>query len=99
MPGGGTVPLGEVAAIKLTRSPTTIRTENGQLAVYIFVDIRDRDLGGYVADAKAAVAASVQFPPGNYVVLIVQFAYLEAPTALLMVTVLITLLVIFHLLY
>lgn len=49
MPGGGTVPLGEVAAIKLTRGPTSIRTENGQLAVYIFVDIRDRDLGGYVA--------------------------------------------------
>src|SRR5229473_2760965 len=68
MPGGGTVPLGEVATIKLTRGPTSIRTENGQLAVYIFVDIRDRDLGGYVADAKAAVAASVQFPPGNYVV-------------------------------
>src|SRR6267154_2025565 len=56
MPSGGTVPLGEVAAIKLTRGPTTIRTENGQLAVYIYVDIRDRDLGGYVADAKAAVA-------------------------------------------
>ena len=50
-----------------TRGPTTIRTENGQLAVYIFVDIRDRDLGGYVADAKAAVAASVKFPPGTYV--------------------------------
>ena len=39
--------------------PTSIRTENGQLAVYIYVDIRDRDLGGYVADAQAAVAASV----------------------------------------
>jgi len=63
MPAGGTVPMGEVAAIRLTRGPTTIRTENGKLAVYIFVDIRDRDLGGYVADAKAAVAANVQFPP------------------------------------
>src|SRR6201746_1057542 len=66
MPAGGTGPLGEGADIKLTRGPTTIRTENGQLAVYIFVDIRDRDLGGYVADAKAAVAAKVQFPPGSY---------------------------------
>ena len=37
---------------------TSIRTENGQLAIYIFVDIRDRDLGGYVADAKRAVNAS-----------------------------------------
>ena len=65
MPAGGTVPLGEVAAIKLTRGPTTIRTENGQLAVYIFVDIRDRDLGGYVADAKAAVAAKRAVSAGH----------------------------------
>ncbi len=56
MPGGGAVPLGEVANISLSRGPTTIRTENGQLAVYIYVDIRDRDLGGYVADAQQAVA-------------------------------------------
>ena len=40
------------------RGPTTIRTENGQLVAYIYVDIRDRDLGGYVADAQKAVAAS-----------------------------------------
>jgi Cu(I)/Ag(I) efflux system membrane protein CusA/SilA len=99
MPGGGTVPLGEVAAIKLTRGPTTIRTENGQLAVYIFVDIRDRDLGGYVADAKAAVAANVQFSPGCYVVWSGQFEYLERAKAKLQIVVPVTLLIIFLLLY
>src|SRR5580700_3774510 len=99
MPGGGTVPLGEVATIKLTRGPTSIRTENGQLAVYIFVDIRDRDLGGYVADAKAAVAANVQFPPGNYLVWSGQFEYLERATARLKIVVPVTLLIIFLLLY
>jgi Cu(I)/Ag(I) efflux system membrane protein CusA/SilA len=99
MPGGGTVPLGEVAAIKLTRGPTSIRTENGQLAVYIFVDIRDRDLGGYVADAKAAVAAGIRFPPGNYVVWSGQFEYLERATARLKIVVPVTLLIIFLLLY
>jgi Cu(I)/Ag(I) efflux system membrane protein CusA/SilA len=99
MPGGGTVPLGEVAAIKLARGPTTIRTENGQLAVYIFVDIRDRDLGGYVADAKAAVAANVQFPPGAYAVWSGQFEYLERAEAKLKIVVPVTLLIIFLLLY
>jgi Cu(I)/Ag(I) efflux system membrane protein CusA/SilA len=99
MPGGGTVPLGEVAAINLTRGPTTIRTENGQLAVYIFVDIRDRDLGGYVADAKAAVSAGVQFPPGSYVVWSGQFEYLERAKAKLKIVVPVTLLIIFLLLY
>jgi Cu(I)/Ag(I) efflux system membrane protein CusA/SilA len=99
MPGGGTVPLGEVAAIKLTRGPTTIRTENGQLAVYIFVDIRDRDLGGYVGDAKAAVAANVQFPPGAYAVWSGQFEYLERAESKLKIVVPVTLLIIFLLLY
>jgi Cu(I)/Ag(I) efflux system membrane protein CusA/SilA len=98
-PAGGTVPLGEVAAIKLTRGPTTIRTENGQLAVYIYVDIRDRDLGGYVADARAAVAANVKFPPGFYAVWSGQFEYLERARAKLKIVVPLTLLIIFLLLY
>lgn len=99
MPGGGTVPLGEVASVKLTRGPTTIRTENGQLAAYIFVDIRDRDLGGYVAEAQKAVAAGVQFPPGYYVTWSGQFEYLQRAEARLKVVVPVTLLIIFLLLY
>jgi len=99
MPGGGTVPLGEVAAIKLTRGPTSIRTENGQLAVYIFVDIRDRDLGGYVADARAAVAANVHFPAGFYPVWSGQYEYLERARAKLEIVIPVTLLIIFLLLY
>jgi copper/silver efflux system protein len=99
LPNGGTVPLGEVATISLGRGPTSIRTENGQLVVYIFVDIRDRDLGGYVADARKAVAASVQFPPGYYVAWSGQFEYLERAAARLKVVVPVTLLIIFLLLY
>jgi len=97
--GGGTVPLGEVASVKLSRGPTTIRTENGQLAAYIFVDIRDRDLGGYVAEAQKAVAANVQFPAGYYVTWSGQFEYLERAQARLKVVVPVTLLIIFLLLY
>ena len=78
MPAGGAVPLGEVATVEPARGPTTIRTENGQLATYIYVDIRDRDLGGYVAEAQRAVQASIQFPPGYYVVWSGQYEYLRA---------------------
>jgi Cu(I)/Ag(I) efflux system membrane protein CusA/SilA len=99
LPNGGTVPLGEVASVKLARGPTTIRTENGQLATYIYVDIRDRDLGGYVADAQKAVAASVKFPTGYYVTWSGQFEYLERAEAKLKVVVPVTLLIIFLLLY
>src|SRR5205814_1270702 len=79
MPGGGTVPLGDVASVKLTRGPTTIRTENGQLAAYIFVDIRDRDMGGYVAGAQKAVAANVRFPGGYYVTWSRHCEYMDRP--------------------
>ncbi|MGM4928423.1 efflux RND transporter permease subunit [Tardiphaga sp. 619_E2_N8_5] len=99
MPGGGAVPLGEVARIALARGPTSIRTENGQLATYIYVDIRDRDLGGYVADAQHAVQATIQFPPGYYVMWSGQYEYLERATARLKIVVPVTLLIIFLLLY
>lgn len=99
MPAGGAVPLGEVASVQLARGPSSIRTENAQLASYIYVDIRDRDLGGYVADAQRAVEASVQFPPGYYVVWSGQYEYLERAAARLKIVVPATLLIIFLLLY
>jgi Cu(I)/Ag(I) efflux system membrane protein CusA/SilA len=99
MPMGGSVPLAEVATVQLTRGPTSIRTENGQLATYVYVDLRDRDLGGYVADAQRAVRASIQFPPGSYLVWSGQYEYLERALARLKIVVPATLLIIFLLLY
>jgi copper/silver efflux system protein len=96
---GGTVPLGQVAKVTLAQGPASIRTENAQLAVYIYVDLRDRDLGGYVADAKKAVTAQVKFPPGYYVTWSGQFEYLERAKARLQVVVPVTALIIFLLLY
>jgi Cu(I)/Ag(I) efflux system membrane protein CusA/SilA len=99
LPGGGTVPLGEVAKVELTRGATSIRTENGQLATYIYVDIDGRDLGGYVADAQRAVAASVKLPPGYSIGWSGQYEYLERAEARMKIVVPVTLLIIFLLLY
>ena len=71
----------------MTRGPTSIRTENGQLAVYIFVDIAGRDLGGYVAEARAAVANEVRLPQGTTLQWSGQFEYLERAEARLRVVV------------
>ncbi|MER8571284.1 efflux RND transporter permease subunit [Mesorhizobium sp. M1409] len=99
LPGGGTVPLGAVANVELTRGATTIRTENGQLATYIYVDIDGRDLGGYVADAQKAVTASVKLPPGYSVGWSGQYESLERAEARMKIVVPVTLLIIFLLLY
>jgi len=99
MPGGGTVPLGEVADIRRTQGATSIRTENAKLATYILVDIRDRDLGGYITDAKKAVMDQVKLPAGTYLVWSGQFEYLERAEARLKLVVPVTLMIIFLLLY
>ncbi len=96
---GVSIPLGEVADIKLTTGPSTIRTENAQLAAYIFVDTRESDIGGYVAGAQKAVADNVTFPPGYYVTWSGQFEYLERAKERLTLVVPVTLLIIFLLLY
>ncbi|MFL5100050.1 MAG: efflux RND transporter permease subunit [Xanthobacteraceae bacterium] len=98
-PDGATVPLGQVAKVTLAQGPASIRTENAQLAIYIFVDLRDRDIGGYVADAQKAVAAQVAFPAGYYVTWSGQFEYLERAKARLQIVVPVTILIIFLLLY
>lgn len=97
--GGGTVPLGDVAKIELTRGATSIRTENGQIAVYVFVDIAGRDLGGYVAEARRAVANEVKLPAGTYVSWSGQFEFQQRAEARLKIVVPMTLLAVFLLLY
>jgi Cu(I)/Ag(I) efflux system membrane protein CusA/SilA len=77
LPDGGAVPLGEVAKISRDRGPTMVRTEDGQLVNYVYVDFHNRDLGGFVDDAKRAVAERVHFPPGYYVRWSGQFEYME----------------------
>ena len=99
LPNGASIPLGQVAKVSLVRGPASIRTENAQLAAYIFVDARERDLGSYVADAKTAVAASVTFPPGYYAIWSGQFEYYERAKKRLAVVVPLTLLIILLLLY
>jgi Cu(I)/Ag(I) efflux system membrane protein CusA/SilA len=99
LPGGGAVPLGEVAKVELTRGATSIRTENGQLATYIYVDMSGRDLGGYVTEAQKAVASQVTLPPGYTIGWSGQFEYLQRAEARMQIVVPVTLLIIFLLLY
>jgi Cu(I)/Ag(I) efflux system membrane protein CusA/SilA len=99
LPNGASIPLGQVATVRLVQGPASIRTENAQLAAYIYVDERERDLAGYVADAKNAVARNVKFPPGYFAVWSGQFEYYERAKQRLAVVVPLTLVLIFLLLY
>jgi copper/silver efflux system protein len=103
MPAGGgagpMIPLGQLASIRVTQGPPSIRTENAQLVAYVYVDMHGRDMGGFVADAARAVSDSVKLPPGYRVQWSGQYEYLQRAAAKLRVVVPATLLVIFVLLY
>jgi Cu(I)/Ag(I) efflux system membrane protein CusA/SilA len=97
--GGTMIPLGQLAQVKLVQGPPSIRTENALLSAYIFVDIRDRDIGGYIADAQQAVRDQVQFPPGYYATWSGQFEYMQRATEKLKLVVPLTILMVFLLVY
>jgi Cu(I)/Ag(I) efflux system membrane protein CusA/SilA len=96
---GAMVPLGQVARVTLSQGAPGIRTENALLSAYIFVDIRDRDIGSYVADAQKAVREQVTFPAGYYITWSGQFEYMERAKERMKIVVPVTLLLIFVLLY
>ena len=96
---GETLTLGTIASVAITDGPPMIKSENARPNGWIYVDIRGRDLGGYVADAKKAVAEQVQLPPGYSVAWSGQFEYLERATKRLKIVVPFTLAIIFLLLY
>jgi len=98
-PDGAMIPLGQLAKIYISKGAPSIRTENALLSAYIYVDIRDRDIGSYVADARKAVAAQVKFPPGYYATWSGQFEYMERAAAKMKIVIPVTLLLIFLLLY
>jgi Cu(I)/Ag(I) efflux system membrane protein CusA/SilA len=95
----GMIPLGQLASVKTVKAPPSIRTENALLSAYIFVDIRNRDIGSYVAEAQKAVLDQVKFPPGYYATWSGQFEYMERAKQKLKVVVPLTLAIIFLLLY
>ncbi len=97
--GGAMVPLGQVASVRVTLGPPSIRTENAQPVAYIYVDLEGRDLGGYVAEASRDVAEQVKMPPGYHIEWSGQFEYLQRAAAKLRVVIPATLVVILVLLF
>ncbi len=90
--------LGEVASVKVTDGPSMIRSENGRLAAFVFVDVRGRDLASVVRDIQAAVAAT-PLPQGVTVSYSGQFEYLQRAAERLSLVGPATLAIIFVLLY
>jgi Cu(I)/Ag(I) efflux system membrane protein CusA/SilA len=92
------VPLGQIAEIKLVKGPTAIKSEEGLLASYVFVDFSGRDVGGYVDEAKAKVA-TLKIPEGYRLQWSGEYEYLVTTHERLKIVIPLTLLIIFILIY
>ena len=93
------VPLSEIAQLELASGPNQISRENGKRRVVVTANVRERDLGSFVADARAAVASSVEIPAGYWVAYGGTFEQLISATQRLSIVVPVALLLIFGLLF
>jgi len=98
-PAGAQVPLGQVAQIRQVSGPAMISSENGLLVVTVLLNVRGRDVGSFVDEARKVVADSVQLPKGSYLEWSGQYENEVRARQRLKIVVPVVLLVIFILLY
>ena len=98
LPDGGFVPLGEVAELELKPAPAQISRENGKRRVVITANVRDRDLGSFVAEVKQRINDQVDIPSGYWLDYGGTFEQLESASRRLSIVVPVTLIIILGLL-
>ena len=99
MDGRMQIPISQLADVKLVSGPAMLRNENGMLTGYVYVDVAGRDIGGYVADAKRAVAEHVKLPAGYSLAWSGQYEAMQRVRERLKVVLPVTLFLVLTLLY
>jgi Cu(I)/Ag(I) efflux system membrane protein CusA/SilA len=98
-PDGPQMPLAQLADIRFNRGPAMIRSEDGYLYDQVSIDVRGRDVGGYVRDAQALVEREVEIPTGYWLRWSGQYESIQRVEARLAVVVPLTIVIIALLLY
>ncbi len=99
MANGGTVPLAQVANIRSVEGATMIQSENGLLRGTVLLNVRGRDVGSFVEEAKQVISTRIDLPAGYYITWSGQYENQQRAKSRLLIVVPIVLLVIFGLLY
>lgn len=97
--GAAQIPLGQVASIRTVQGPMVVKTENAFPVLTVFVDPGDRDLGGYVAEARQVVADGLVLPAGYTLAWSGQYEFMQRVAQRLKVVIPLTLALVFLLLY
>lgn len=98
-PVGGSVPLGQLATFRLSSGDAVVSRENALRRLVVKCNVTGRDIGGFVHDAQAAVAAQVKTPPGYFITWGGQFENAQQATRRLLIAIPIALLLVLGLIY
>jgi Cu(I)/Ag(I) efflux system membrane protein CusA/SilA len=98
-PSGESIPLSQVAEIRTVEGPSMIQSENGLLRGTVLLNVRGRDIGGFVDEAKEVIAQKIQLPEGYYVAWSGQYENQERARQRLLIVIPIVILIIFATLY
>ena len=98
LPGGGYVPLAELATLEIAPAPNQISRESGKRSIVVSANVRDRDLGSFVAEVEQQVLEQVDLPAGYWLEYGGSFEQLESASQRLSIIVPLTLLIVLGLL-
>ncbi|MBT3923859.1 MAG: efflux RND transporter permease subunit [Nitrospina sp.] len=98
-PRGEQIPMAQVAKIVIKKGPPVIKTENARLNAWVYIDLKDIDVGTYVENARTIIEEQLTLPAGYTLAWSGQYEYMQRAKERLKVVVPLTLLIIFVLLY
>ncbi|MBI1932379.1 MAG: efflux RND transporter permease subunit [Ignavibacteriales bacterium] len=99
IPNGGNVPLSELAELKIKKGPPMIKSENARPNAWVYIDLKDIDVGTYVKHAQEIISSQIKLPHGYSIIWSGQYEYMERSTERLNLVIPITLLFVILLLY
>ena len=98
-PTGEQIPIGQLSTITPRKGPMVVRSEDTRPNAWVYVDIRDVDVGSYVQNAKRTVAEKIKLPAGYNIIWSGQYEYMQRAEKRLMVVIPMTLFIIFVIIY
>ncbi|MCB9208513.1 MAG: efflux RND transporter permease subunit [Ignavibacteriales bacterium] len=99
IPNGGNVPVSELADLQIKKGPPMIKSENARPNAWVYIDIKNIDVGTYMKNAKEIINKEIQLPPGYSIIWSGQYEYMERSSQRLALVIPITLVLVVLLLY
>ncbi|MBL1215159.1 MAG: efflux RND transporter permease subunit [Ignavibacteriae bacterium] len=99
IPNGGNVPLAELAELRVKKGPPAIKSENARPNAWVYIDLKDIDVGTYVEEAQKIITEKIELPAGYSLIWSGQYEYMERSSKRLAMVIPVTLLLVILLLY